>query len=323
MQSAASSSASDKRKVGILLWLERSSWPELRKAILAAEDAELDSFWCSDHLLAPSGPWQDATFEAWTILAAAAALTSAMSVGALVSAVGFRNPGLLAKMATTVDHVSAGRLVLGLGAGWLEHEHVAHGFAFGTPSARLEQLAEAIQVIQAIHTGAIIDHHGPSYEIGPISQHPPPVQGRLPLLIGGEGRHKTLRLVAERADMWNARGSATRLAELDAILRRHCDAIGRDPSEIERLTNRWVVLRDDPAEARRAFESSLARHSIVSYDDAIVVLGSPADAAHQLASTVQSGFGHIVCSILDATDLESISRLGEMREWLHEIAQVK
>lgn len=213
--------------------------------------------------------------------------------------------------------------MLGLGAGWLEHEHVAHGFAFGTPSARLEQLAEAIQVIQAIHTGAVVDHHGPSYDCGGISQHPRPVRGRLPLLIGGEGRRKTLRLVAERADMWNARGSAGRLAELDAVLRQHCSAIGRDPAEIERLTNRWIVLRDDPAEARRAFESSLARHSIVSYDDAIVVLGSPADAAHQLSSTVQSGFGHIVCSILDATDVESISRLGEMRDWLDEIARLE
>lgn len=107
-QSAASRGLPGRHKVGILLWLERSSWPELREAILAAEDAKLDSFWCSDHLLAPTGSWQDATFEAWTIVAAAAAITSTMSVGALVSAVGFRNPGLLAKMATTVDHVSAG-----------------------------------------------------------------------------------------------------------------------------------------------------------------------------------------------------------------------
>jgi alkanesulfonate monooxygenase SsuD/methylene tetrahydromethanopterin reductase-like flavin-dependent oxidoreductase (luciferase family) len=303
-------------RIGVLVWLERSSWPDLARAIAAADEAGLDSLWCSDHLLAPTGDLHDPTFEAWSSLAAAAALTSHMSVGTLVNALGFRNVGLLAKLASTLDHISGGRAVLGLGAGWLEAEYVAHGMAFGPVGARIDALGEAIPLIRALHAGETVTYESERYRLSGARHRPRPVRGRVPILIGGEGRHKTLRLVAEHADMWNARGSADRLRQLDLVLREHCEATGRDPAEIERLTNRWIVVRDDVELATRELERSLARHGVASYDPAIVALGPPESVAEQLRDTVAAGFGHIVCSVRDPRDLETITRLREVRERL-------
>lgn len=303
-------------RIGVLVWLERSSWPDLTRAIVAAEEAGLDSLWCSDHLLAPTGDLHDSTFEAWSALAAAAALTSHISVGTLVNALGFRNVGLLAKLASTLDHISGGRAVLGLGAGWLEAEYVAHGMAFGPVGARIDALGEAIPLIRSLHAGEIVTYESPRYRLSAARQSPRPVRGRVPILIGGEGRHKTLRLVAQHADLWNARGSADRLRELDLVLREHCETVGRDPREIERLTNRWIVVRDDVEVATRELERSLARHGITSYDPAIVALGPPESVAEQLLDTIAAGFGHIVCSVRDPRDVETISRLRDVRDRL-------
>jgi alkanesulfonate monooxygenase SsuD/methylene tetrahydromethanopterin reductase-like flavin-dependent oxidoreductase (luciferase family) len=301
-------------KLGALLWTERTPWRALLDAAVAIDDAGFDSIWCSDHLLAATGNVRDPCFEAWTTLAAIAASTRRATVGLLVGAVGLRNPGLVAKQAATLDHVSGGRFVLGLGSGWLEREYVAHGYTW-EPSARarVEQLAEAIVAVRALLAGDEVDGGGTYYRFERAQQAPRPLQSRIPLLVGGEGRLRTLRVVAEHADMWNARGDVANLRDADEALAGHCAAVGRDPATIERLTNRWVVARPTRADAERELSASLAGHGIDEFDPGICALGPPDEIAAQLCPTLVAGFRHVVWSFRYPFDEPTIAAAAAVR----------
>jgi len=300
-------------RFGVLLWTERATWVELRDAALSAEETGLDSLWCSDHLFAASGPEADPCFEVWTTLAAIGALTSNIHVGLLVAAIGLRNPGVIAKSAATLDHITNGRAILGLGSGWLEREYDAHGIAWAhDAAARAQRLEEGAEIIVKLLAGEPVTYHGSYYQMEEAKHSPRPVQNKMPLLIGGEG-NKTLRVVAQFADMWNARGSVEKLRSSDQVLRSHCEKLGRPSQDIERLTNRWVTVRSSRAEALLSLERSLSRHGITDYDDGILALGPPEEVAEQLAPTIAAGFKHIVCSFRSPFDHESIQRLGEVR----------
>jgi alkanesulfonate monooxygenase SsuD/methylene tetrahydromethanopterin reductase-like flavin-dependent oxidoreductase (luciferase family) len=300
--------AATRVKLGALLWTDRTSWRALLDAAVAIDRAGFDSIWCSDHLLAATGDPLDPCFEAWTTLAAIAASTSHATVGLLVGAVGLRNPGLVAKQAATLDHVSGGRFVLGLGSGWLEREYVAHGYTW-EPSARarVERLAEAIVAVRALLAGEEVDGVGTYYRFERARQAPRPLQSQVPLLIGGEGRLRTLRVVAEHADMWNARGDVAELRDADEALRGHCAALGRDPATIERLTNRWVIARPTRAQAARELTASLAGHGIDTFDPGICALGPPYEIAAQLRPTLEAGFRHLIWSFRHPFDEPTIA----------------
>jgi alkanesulfonate monooxygenase SsuD/methylene tetrahydromethanopterin reductase-like flavin-dependent oxidoreductase (luciferase family) len=301
-------------KLGALLWTERTTWAELLRAAVALDRADFDSIWCSDHLFAATGDWRDSCFEAWTALSAIAASTARARVGLLVGAVGLRNPGLVAKQAATLDHVSDGRFVLGLGSGWLEREYSAHGFDWEpSAAARVDRLSEAIAAIRSLLRGEVLEGAGRFYRFDGAQHAPRPVQSDIPILIGGEGRRKTLRAVAEHADMWNARGPVAKLREADAALVEHCLALDRDPRSIERLTNRWIVIRGSRAQAERDLRTSLAGHGITEYDEGICALGPAPAAAEQLAATVSAGFRHLVLSIRHPFDYATIEAAGEIR----------
>ncbi len=204
-------------KVGVQFWPQHTSMQELREGWRGADALGVDSLWVWDHFYplfgAPEGPH----FEAYTMLAAMAVETTNATIGALVTCNSYRNPDLLADMARTIDHLSGGRMVLGIGSGWFEKDYEEYGYDFGTAGGRLRDLATALPRIRARFA----------------KLNPPPV-GPMPLLIGGSGEKVTLKMVAEQADAWNAFGPPESYARKNAILDQWCAEVGRDPAEIER-----------------------------------------------------------------------------------------
>ena len=301
-------------RFGAAFWTHRTGWPELRDAVLRAEAAGFDDLWLDDHLLTDEGDWRDGKLEGTSTLAAVATLTTRARIGLLVAANTFRNPGLTAKLATTLDHLSDGRAILGLGGGWLEREHDAFGIQFGTGfGERLDRLGEAIPLVRRLLDGERLTHDGRFYRMHDAVCEPRPIQARMPLLIGGSGPRKTLPLVARHADLWNAYGPPESLAAADAILREACAAAGRDEREIERTTNLNAVLRRDRAEAVAAWPRWRDLHRLRPGRDDLDVGGSPVDAAEALAPYRAAGFEHVIFVFRSPFDLETLDRLPELR----------
>ena len=210
-----------------------------------AERTGWDGAWTSDHFMAAgedtSGPWP----EGWTTLAALAVKVPRIRMGMLVTGNTYRNPAILAKMAATVDHISGGRLVLGLGSGWQENEHRQYGIEFDTINGRLRRLDEACQVIKSLFTQEKSDFSGHYYTLENASLSPKPLQSLLPLLIGGGGERLTLKISAKYADEWNVWGTPEDIRHKGAILDQHCADVGRDPSEIQRSAVAQLYISED------------------------------------------------------------------------------
>jgi F420-dependent oxidoreductase-like protein len=307
-------------RIGAAFWVQRTDWPSLREAVVAADAAGADDVWIDDHLLSDEGDPDDGKLEGWATLAAVAAVTRRSRLGLLVAANTFRNPGLTAKLATTVDHVSGGRAILGLGGGWFEREHEAFGFReFGTGfGERLDRLAEAVPLIRALLDGERVTHEGRYYRMRDALCQPRPVQEHVPILIGGSGPRKTLPLVARHADLWNAYGSPERLAAVDASLRERCAEIGRGPDSIERTVNLNVVVRDSIEEAERVWAGYAESH-LPREGEGRLVVGGPVDrVADALAEYAAVGVRHPILIFRTPWDLETIRSLGAIRVALAE-----
>ena len=304
-------------RVGALLWPQTSSWPALRDAALRADGAGLDSLWTWDHLMSIVGPWEGPILEGWSTLAAFGAITEHPTLGLMVGANTFRNPGLTAKLATTLDHVSGGRAVLGIGGAWFEREHDGFGFdetwgsGFGE---RLDRLDEAVMLLRRLLDGERVTHEGRFYTMRDALCEPRPVQPKLPILIGGSGPRKTLRTTARYADAWNASGTLDELRTKDATLRERCAEVGRNPDEIERTVSVWMVIRDDPADAQRVLEAAAAANGTSTDGDDYI--GSPEKIADELRPIVELGFRHILIDAMAPYDAETIERLPRVRELL-------
>ncbi|MFC9893407.1 LLM class F420-dependent oxidoreductase [Nocardia sp. NPDC127579] len=216
-------------RIGIQLQPQHSAkYGSIRDAVLRAEDLGVDIVFNWDHFYPLTGDPEGAHFECWTMLGAWAEQTERVEIGALVTGGGYRNPDLLADMARTVDHVSDGRLILGIGAGWFQKDYDQYGYEFGTPGTRLALLKDSMARIDAR-----------------LRQLNPPPTRQIPILIGGGGEKKTLRLVAEYADIWHSFADATVLARKNAILGEHCAAVGRESAAIERSVQ-WPGVADAP-----------------------------------------------------------------------------
>ncbi len=312
-------------RFGAAFWINRTTWPDLRDACLAVERAGWDSLWIDDHLLADEGDPTDGKFEGWTTLAALAMLTTRVRLGLLVAANTFRPPGLTAKLATTLDHLSGGRAVLGIGGGWFEREHDAFGIDFGAGfGERLDRLDEAVGLIRRLLDGEAVTHAGRFYRMDAGVCEPRPVQARFPILIGGSGPTKTLRTTARYADLWNGYGAPDRIAEVSEILRERCAEVGRPFEAIERTVTLHVVIRDTAEAADLAWAPIAARHGLegrVGSDGTergLTVGGSPADVAAFVDGYRRIGVREVIFVFRDPFDVETIERIGEVRAALEE-----
>lgn len=242
-------------KLGALCWNQYTEWPRLLEAGARADRLGLDTLWTWDHLYPIIGSSNGPNYEGWLTITAWAQATSRIRIGLMVGANTFRAPTLTAKMATTLDHISNGRAILGIGAAWFQEEHEAFGLEYGSgPPERLRWLREALPVIRGMLDGTEPSAAGPHYASRSTRNLPRPVQAHLPICVGGGGERVTLRLVAKYADMNNVGGGVAQVRRKEAILLEHCAAVGRDPAEIERTTGIGTVfIRDDRAEAERLF----------------------------------------------------------------------
>lgn len=232
------------RRVGVQVPPQGASYAALRDAWLQAEELGVDTLWTWDHFFPLWGDPDGEHFEGWTLLAGLAEATERVQVGVLVTCNGYRNPNLLADMARTVDHISGGRLVLGIGAGWNERDYREYGYHFGTAGSRVRELEVALPMM--------LDRLG--------RLNPQPVRGPIPLLIGGGG-DRFLRLVAEHADEWNFVGEPDWIAQKAAVLEEHCRSIERDPGEIVRSV---LVPRPGAVENADAYAEVGVTHLIVT-----------------------------------------------------------
>jgi alkanesulfonate monooxygenase SsuD/methylene tetrahydromethanopterin reductase-like flavin-dependent oxidoreductase (luciferase family) len=310
-------------RFGAAFWIQRTDWPSLRDACLAAERAGFDSLWFDDHLLADEGDWHDAKLEGWASLAAIAALTSKVRLGLLVAANTFRNPGLTTKLATTVDHLSNGRFILGIGGGWFAREHEAFGLDFGAGfGERLDRLEEAVHLIERLLAGERLTHDGRFYTMVDAVCEPRPIQVRLPILIGGSGREKTLRTVARHADLWNAYAAPDRVVESLALLRERCEEVGRPFEAIDKTVYMEVMIRASEAEVQDTWAKVEDRHGIrgrVGSDGTPRLLnaGGPPEAIADYISGFEAlGISEVMWIFRNPFDLETMSRLGDVRRLL-------
>jgi F420-dependent oxidoreductase-like protein len=305
-----------KLKTGVLLWNQNTDWPALRDAGVLVDELGFDSLWTWDHLYPIVGDPHGPMFEGYMTLAAWAALTKRVTLGLMVGANTFRNPALVAKMVTTLDHISNGRAYLGIGGAWFETEHTAFGIEFGSsPGERLRWFDEAVALMRGMLHDETTSARGTYYHAKDVRNVPPPVQSHLPILIGGSGERRTLATVARYADAWNTGGDLERVKHKDEVLRRWCEEVGRDESEIERtLQGGSPVIRDTVEEAEKAGRA-IAEHN--GWDSHRGPFGTPEAVAESLYDQVALGFHHVYFDVCAPYDRETIERLvGEVKPLL-------
>ena len=289
-------------------------WSESVRAAQAVDRLGYDYLWGHDHLYSTGADPFQPFFEGWTTLAAWSALTSQVRLGLLVGANPFRNPGVVAKMAATVDHVSSGRLVLGLGAGNRVVEAAAHGIDPGrTVGERLDWLDEALGIVRQLLDGATVDHQSDRYQFRGVRHAPLPVQAHVPIVVGSSGETKGLRIVARHADiwqMWLAMGDLDLFGRKRAILHEHCRAIGRDPATIEHNTGGKLVIRRRAADARRVFEGQMRLHGWPEQvRTEMAWVGSVDEVAQAMLGFRAAGANAFSGSVAAPLDLETIELL--------------
>ena len=259
------------------------TWDDVRSTAVDAEAAGWHGVWFADHFMPSTGDTTrtDGDFlECWGVLAALAAVVPRVRLGPLVSSATFRHPAVLANLAATVDHVSGGRLVLGLGAGWQINEHDAYGIPLGSVKERLDRFEEACQVVTSLLRDDRTTVEGSYYQVVDAPCEPKPVQRPLPFLVGGGGEKRTLAIAARYADEWNVWGTPEVLAHKNAVLDRHCEAIGRDPSTIRRTCQALIGIRDTPTEPQQGARP--------------MVVGAPEQIAETMAEYAAAGVDEFI-----------------------------
>lgn len=305
--------------LGINLWSQATDWPTFADAATRADRLGYQHLWTWDHLYAIFGDPLQPIFEGYTALAALAAMTHRTRLGLMVGANTFRNPGLVVKAISTIDHISAGRAILGLGGAWFGAEHTAFGIDFGSGfGQRLDWMEEALSIMRGMLDGEAVTHPGPTYRTDGVVCAPLPVQAHLPIMIGGSGERKTLRSVALHADMWNAMGPLELMRRKVDVLREHCAAVGRDVTEIEFTLSCKLTIRNTRAAAEQALREKLAHNKTpaekVLAEEGICWLGSPPEIAAIIRGYRELGFRTIIAELPAPYDVETIERfIGEVK----------
>ena len=274
-----------------------------------AEESGFSAITVMDHLhqIRGIGPRTNWMLEGNTILAALAARTSRVSLALLVGGVTYRNPALVAKITTTIDVISGGRAVLGLGAAWNEEEHNAYGIPFPPLRERFERLEDALRIARAMFTAQESSVRGRHHSTEGAVNSPQPLRGDIPILVGGSGERKTLRLVAQYADGCNVFGDVDRVRHLMDVLDAHCDAVGRDPSEITRT-------RMAAAFAAPSHEAAMRKLEQAGVSDeqrrTLVIAGDPDGLAEEAQAILDAGVEGLTVRMPDAHDPESVALVG-------------
>ena len=306
-------------KLGILLWNQATTWPDYLAAAKRLDSLGYDHLWAWDHLYAIFGDPDQPIFEGWTSLAGVAGQTEKIRLGLLVGANTFRNPGLVAKIAATLDHVSGGRAILGLGGAWFELEHVGHGVEFGSsPGERLGWLDEAVSAARRVLDGESVTSDGSGrYRFQDLHHQPRPIQKHLPIMIGGGGEKKTLKTVARYADMWNGMGPIDTMKHKVEVLHQHCADVGRDPGAIEMTLGIKATIRDSEAEAVRVWKAAMDHNRTPPSrveGDLTFWNGTADQLADRLAPYVELGFRTVISEQPAPYDTETLERLiGEVK----------
>ena len=299
-------------KLGIQLSAQCGDWPTLLRAARLVDDLGYDYVFLPDHLT-PFGDSEDGVMlEGIVGTTAIAASTQQVKVGLLVASNTFRNPAILAKSIASIDHVSGGRALLGLGGGWHEREHEAWGVDFGRSAGqRLDWLDEALSIMRPLFAGETVTHSGDRYRTDTLALSPPLVQRQIPILVGGGGERKTLLTVARYADMWNAQVGLDEAQHKVDVLRRHCDSVGRDVAEIEFSIDSSHLIRESEGEARAALDAIAAAKGVSAPDPSSTFhwVGSPEQVAERMAAYAALGFGTVTCSLGPPYDEETLTRL--------------
>jgi alkanesulfonate monooxygenase SsuD/methylene tetrahydromethanopterin reductase-like flavin-dependent oxidoreductase (luciferase family) len=256
------------------------SWSELVDIWSRAEAAGYDSAWVVDHFMGEGDAEDDPTLEAWTLLAGLAREVPRLTIGTYVSGITHRPPAVLLKNAVTIDHLSAGRLIFGIGAAWNQREHLAYGLPFPGPAERVGLVGETLDALRRLETRRRATVAAKSLALDDAPFAPKPVNGRLPVMIGSTGR-MMLRHAARHADYWDAGGSAERVSELGVLLDGHCRDLGRDPSEIV-----WMI--EDHGHADRQTESGFRT---------------------RVAEYASVGVSHFLINLYPRWDVDTIERL--------------
>ncbi len=286
-----------------------AKWAKAVEIATLAEELGLDSIWVYDHVHNVPRPAHEAVFECWTTVTAISQRTSRIRLGQMVGCNSYRNPALLAKITSTVDVVSGGRLDWGIGAGWYENEYRSYGYDFPKPSDRLHMLEEAVQIVTSMWTQPETTFRGRHYEVVRANCDPKPLQQpRPPVWIGGGGEQVTLRIVAKHADYSNFGGTAEQWTHKRDVLRSHCAAVGRDPDEIGMTWSPEVFIRDSEAEVEAAGTRSLWGEAVESWRAGNLV-GTPEQVCQKLRSYVDLGLAGVIPWCADYPDTETLTRL--------------
>ncbi len=261
------------------------SWEDTLEGCRHAESTGWDGIWYADHFMPNEENVDQPIHEAWSVLAAIAACVPRVRIGPLVAGNTYRNPALTAKIAATIDHISGGRVVLGIGAGWQENEHEKYGFDFSTVKGRLDRLDEAVEIVTSLLANNRTDFQGEHYNIVDAPLDPKPIQSKIPLMIGGGGRKRTLRTAALHADEWNYWGMPDDIAELCQVLNAHCQDVGRDAAEIQRSACALMFIAEDEDQLSRFRGKDFGRATIV---------GTPAEVIDIVGAYAEVGLDELI-----------------------------
>ncbi len=290
-------------------WLGNGhQWGEIRRSAEHCEQAGWDGLWLADHFMPNSDDRTGPMHEVWSLLGALGEVTSTVRLGPMVCGNTYRNPAVLAKQAVAADHVCGGRMVLGIGSGWQENEHVAYGMEFGTFTDRFEKLEEALQIVISLRDNDLTSFDGKHYQMFDAPLAPKPV-GPLPILIGGGGEKKTLRMVAQYADEWNVWADPEIMRHKISVLDRHCEQLERDPASIQRSSVALLFLCDTEAESAKLREKGIARPSLI---------GTVEELRAQVAEMQEMGVDEIIVPDFNLGDPNQKDEIGD--RFLTEVA---
>jgi F420-dependent oxidoreductase-like protein len=286
------------------------AYETMTRVTQTAEEVGFASAWLVDHFHTMPYPTPEATFECWMCTAALARDTSTIRIGQMVTCNSYRHPALLAKMASTVDVLSHGRLTFGIGAGWDEHEYRAYGYEYPDVPMRLRQLREAVQVVLAMWTREEAHFEGTFYQVrGAINQPGGVQQPHIPLLIGGDGEKVTLKLVAQYADACNVGGDPASMKQKLAVLKAHCKAVGRDYESIYRTSSTVCLMADSDEQALAQLPAE--RKARLGNRMSTALIGSPETIRQRLATYEEAGAQELLIRFVDGINLEARCRFAK------------